>query len=91
MVATFSETRAFISTDHLEKRVWEFQNDQRNLLQSYYSGCFSVYFPQKLWFLTGFNFLKKTFVATSSEACALTSRKCFAEEGKNFRKWSENK
>ena len=48
MVATFSETRAFISTDHLEKRVWEFQNDQRNLLQSYYSGCFSVYFPQKL-------------------------------------------
>ena len=82
MVATFSETRAFISTDHLEKRVWEFQNDQRNLLQSYYSGCFSVYFPQKLCF----NFLKKTFVATSSEACALTSRKCFAEEGKTFRK-----
>ena len=32
------------------------------------------------------NLLKKTFVATSSEACALTPRKCFAEEGKNVRK-----
>ena len=32
------------------------------------------------------NFFKKTFVATSSEACALTPRKCFAEEGKNIQK-----
>ena len=32
------------------------------------------------------NFLKKTFVDTSSEACAHTPRKCFAEEGKNVRK-----
>ena len=29
-------------------------------------------------------------MATSSEACTLTPRKCFAEEGKNFRKWLEN-
>ena len=32
------------------------------------------------------NFLKKYFVAISSEACALTPRKCFAEKGKNVRK-----
>ena len=32
------------------------------------------------------NFFKKTFVATSSEACALTPRKCFAEEGTNVQK-----
>ena len=32
MVATFSETRPFTSRDHIEKRVWAFQNDQKNLL-----------------------------------------------------------
>ena len=32
------------------------------------------------------NLFKKNFVAISSEACALTPRKCFAEEGKNVRK-----
>ena len=34
-------------------------------------------------------FKKKTFVATSSEACALIPWKCFDEEGKNVRKWLE--
>ena len=37
MLATFSETRAFTSWDHLEKRVQAFQNDQKNVLQSNYS------------------------------------------------------
>ena len=37
----------------------------------------------------GLYFFKKTFFATSSEACALTPRKCFAEEGKNVRKLLE--
>ena len=32
---------------------------------------------------------KKFFVAIFSDACALTPRKCFAEERKNVRKWSE--
>ena len=34
---------------------------------------------------------KKTFIATSSEACALTPSKCFAEEFKNVQNWSEKK
>ena len=37
----------------------------------------------------GLFFKKKPLVATSSEACAHTPRKCFAEESKNVRKRSE--
>ena len=48
MVTTFSETRPFISRDHIEKRVWAFQNDQKNLLWSYYSGCFFSTFVSKM-------------------------------------------
>ena len=48
MVVSFSETRVFTSRDHLEKRVQAFQNDQKNLLQSNYSGCFFSIFASKM-------------------------------------------
>ena len=86
MVATFSETRAFTSRDHVEKWVQEFQNDQKNFLQSNYSGCFFSIFASKMLISDGICFFKKTFVATSSEASSLTPRKCFPEEGKSVRK-----
>ena len=73
MVATIRETRAFTSRDHMEKMVWAFQNDQKN-----------VNFRRALIF-------KKTFIAASSEACALTPSKCFAEEFKHVQNWSEKK
>ena len=89
MAANFSETRAFTFKEHMEKRVWAFQNDQKNLLYSYYSGCFFGIFASKMLISDELQFQQKTFMAASSEACALTPGKCFAEESKNVRKRSE--
>ena len=50
------------------KRVWAFHNDQKNLLQSYYSGCFFSLFSSKMLNSDGHFFLK--FFSYSRKASA---------------------
>ena len=99
LVAAFSETHTVTSWNNIVKQGMKISTAWDVSFWGVFLPCFShttlvvfsEYLPQKILISGELNFLKKTFVTTSSEVCALRPRICFAEGDKNVRKWLEKR